>query len=385
MADYTSSLTGQQMDAALTDMAMHNSEAWAVGRRNGIAVTSDDETYNNNSRYWASRASAFNTSAQDAAARAEAAIPVGSESAVLFDRAQSLTDAQKKQAKDNIGATGSANYNLIDNGWFTVREYGAGPFTGAVSFANRWDSTATYNSVTFLSIRGVRLENAIGQGANINQVLRYRGSEINGRMMTLSVLTSSGVQSASGVFNTSGDGYKISLTFGADNEWYCRLGWYANVSELYPFVRLGKISSATSATIDIYAVKLELGNQSTLSNDVRPDYRTEADKCHDYDLVFGAGSSSLYTMLAYCVSANGVYKASLPFDMRGTPTVTFTGSATVYSASGAHTVSSISLDRIGINAMQINIAVGATPAPVAGEIGNVSFAANARVAFKIAL
>lgn len=30
-----------------------NAEAWAVGTRNGTAVTSEDETYQNNSKYWA--------------------------------------------------------------------------------------------------------------------------------------------------------------------------------------------------------------------------------------------------------------------------------------------------------------------------------------------
>lgn len=30
-----------------------NSEAWAVGTRNGTDVTSEDESYNNNAKYWA--------------------------------------------------------------------------------------------------------------------------------------------------------------------------------------------------------------------------------------------------------------------------------------------------------------------------------------------
>lgn len=53
MADYVSSLNGSQMDSALMDMAEHNSEAFAVGERNGVPVDADDVTYHNNSRYWA--------------------------------------------------------------------------------------------------------------------------------------------------------------------------------------------------------------------------------------------------------------------------------------------------------------------------------------------
>ena len=105
---YVSALTGPEMDAALLDMAQHNSEAWAVGTRNGAAVSSPDETYDNNSKYYA-------TEAEAAAARAEAAVPAGTEGAVLFSQAQSLTgeivdgasgttvNGQKGQAMSNLG------------------------------------------------------------------------------------------------------------------------------------------------------------------------------------------------------------------------------------------------------------------------------------------
>lgn len=105
---YVSALTGPEMDAALLDMAQHNSEAWAVGTRNGAAVSSSDETYDNNSKYYA-------TEAEAAAARAEAAVPAGTEGAVLFSQAQSLTgeivdgasdttvNGQKGQVMSNLG------------------------------------------------------------------------------------------------------------------------------------------------------------------------------------------------------------------------------------------------------------------------------------------
>lgn len=105
---YVSALTGPEMDEALLDMAQHNSEAWAVGTRNGAAVSSSDETYDNNSKYYA-------TEAEAAAARAEAAVPAGTEGAVLFSQAQSLTgeivdgasgttvNGQKGQVMSNLG------------------------------------------------------------------------------------------------------------------------------------------------------------------------------------------------------------------------------------------------------------------------------------------
>ena len=53
MAEYISTLDGPAMDAALTDMNNHVSEAWAVGTRGGTPVTSGDETYHNNAKYYA--------------------------------------------------------------------------------------------------------------------------------------------------------------------------------------------------------------------------------------------------------------------------------------------------------------------------------------------
>lgn len=97
MADYVSTLTGPQMDAALLDMAEHNSEAYAVGERNGIAVASDDVTYHNNARYYAQIASSQ--------------IVGDASSAVRWDTDQSevLTDAQKAQARENINAASDSD------------------------------------------------------------------------------------------------------------------------------------------------------------------------------------------------------------------------------------------------------------------------------------
>ena len=81
------------MDAALLDMAEHNSEAYAVGTRNGVPVQSGDETYQNNSKYYADLAAAVITGDVTKAVR--------------WDVQQSLTNPQKQQARENIGAVDS--------------------------------------------------------------------------------------------------------------------------------------------------------------------------------------------------------------------------------------------------------------------------------------
>lgn len=62
--------TGQRIADALESMNPAEAEAWAVGERNGVPVTSGDETYHNNSKYWAGKSS---DSAAAAAASAEEA------------------------------------------------------------------------------------------------------------------------------------------------------------------------------------------------------------------------------------------------------------------------------------------------------------------------
>lgn len=42
--------TASKTAAAISES---NSEAWAIGTRNGIPVTSEDETYHNSAKYWA--------------------------------------------------------------------------------------------------------------------------------------------------------------------------------------------------------------------------------------------------------------------------------------------------------------------------------------------
>lgn len=51
----------QMIEQAIEDAqdAVEDSEAWAVGKRGGVPVTSGDETYHNNSKYWAEQAAQY--------------------------------------------------------------------------------------------------------------------------------------------------------------------------------------------------------------------------------------------------------------------------------------------------------------------------------------
>lgn len=99
---YQSPLDGQQIDAALLDMAQHNSEAYAIGKRDGTDVPSTDPTYHNNAKYYSQTAqgSASNaaTSATNAANKAQEASGYVSQAQSKVNEAQAFANAAESAA-----------------------------------------------------------------------------------------------------------------------------------------------------------------------------------------------------------------------------------------------------------------------------------------------
>ena len=324
---YVSALTGPEMDAALLDMAQHNSEAWAVGTRNGAAVSSSDDTYNNNSKYYA-------TEAEAAAARAEAAVPAGTEGAVLFSQAQSLTDAQKVQARANISAgQGGTNPNLIDNPWFTVNQRGvtSGNFDDRVYRFDRWYTSfgSNTNGTWSWGANGVTLTSPSNSASYLSQKLA-NPELLDGKKLTASLLLTDGtVLSGTVLFRPS-----TSQSFFANN--LVRMQWLSTGA--FAIIVLA------SQTIAIRAVKLEVGNISTIANDAPPNYAEELLKCQRYFLrVLRTGGYSVD--VAYGV-ADSTTTARItiptPVPMAKAPTVSMSGTVRIQSGGSGHEITNIS-------------------------------------------
>lgn len=311
MADYISTLTGVQMDAALIDMAEHNSEAYAVGERNGIPVGSGDVTYENNARYYASQAQSI--------------APASVTEAVRWDIAQTaLTDAQRLQGRENIKAT-SHNYNLLDNSWFLVNQRSAGTISSNSTYgADRWVSVSGTNT---FSNSGV----AIGTStANIQQ----RGVSLTtGETYTFSALLSNGTI-YSGT-KTIADG-NSTTTFLSNS--VLELDYFGGQSP-----KNIRVYNTGSSVLNIRAVKLELGSFSTLANDTPPDYGTELAKCRYYFRRIQV-TSAVGIGLAYASSTTRAdwldYTQGTPMRPTSSPTVTFSGTINLYNGSN-HAVSSV--------------------------------------------
>ena len=290
MADYRSTLTGTQMDAALLDMAEHNSEAYAVGERNGIAVASDDVTYHNNARYYAQIASSqivgdassavrWDTDQSEALTDAQKAqarenINAASDSDVVKITAQTLTSAEQAQARANIAAGGS-NRNLLDNPWWGLNEVvnqrgnTSGQTTHDAYSIDRWKMS--YGSALgswSIAEDGITITAASGTYALFGQVLANKDA-IEGKTVTASVLL--------------GDGTIVSGTIPS-------FTWATNpIAYEHNGLQLRFIASETfrvnvtgGNSKTIRAVKVEVGPVSTLADDAPPDYAEELAKCKYY-------------------------------------------------------------------------------------------------------
>ena len=256
MADYISTLQGSQMDAALIDMAEHNSEAWAVGERNGIAVDSSDVAYHNNARYYAQQAQSI--------------APASVTEAVRWDVAQTaLTDAQRTQARDNINAT-AYNYNILDNSWFTLNSRGQSSYTGNTYAIDRWKSANSRTTVTvnsgYVNISTNSSGNGLLQQPLVNSVTgtvtysAYVRGTGTGIMMLL---------------DSNGNAVDTVTIDNLTNDWKLFVGTYTGQTPAVTF----RFHVDTSTSYDIRCAKLENGSVSTLAYDTPPDYGEELTRC----------------------------------------------------------------------------------------------------------
>ena len=103
MANFNLEMTGAQVKDALNQLEDRVAEGWAVGTFNGAPVTSGSPYFNNNAKHYA--------------ALAQSSVPDNTNSAVLWnvDQTGLLTDADKQQARLNIGAGAATDIANLQN------------------------------------------------------------------------------------------------------------------------------------------------------------------------------------------------------------------------------------------------------------------------------
>ena len=246
------------------------------------------------------QAAAASSAAAAAASAANAATSV--EGAVKYNTPQTLTDAQKQQARDNINApapyeagdnisiTGGiittkafpCNPNLLDNWYFgnPVNQRGQTSYTGAVYGIDRWKRTSS-DGITTLNEGYMSL---VGNGANLYQILEgdiYK--YLRGKEVTLSILARGNVAIISEDFiNSFSAAYLQSETFTVVSK------TITVRSDANRFIY--NVQPQDGDPNDIVAVKLELGSQQTIAHQENgvwvlneiPDYGEQLRRCQRY-------------------------------------------------------------------------------------------------------
>ena len=374
---YRIQLTGEQVDDALQQLNLRVAEGWAVGSRDGTAVSQGSQYYHNNAKYYAETSGQAQADASEsadraevAAARAEAAVPAGTAGAVFFDRAQSLTDAQKGQVQKNIGA-GATNPNLLDNPFFTVRQRGNGPFSGAnVTGIDRWKTTNSNSTVTgkdgYITFTAASGGNAF--------LVQYTADDYEGTYTYSAYIRGSGAGYIA-VTNADRSAVLSSKSFdNVGNTWTLVSGTFTTSGDGIGTFTI-RVNAGTS--IDIKCAKLEKARTSTLENDAPPKYKAELDKCKFYFRQISA-TSNANARIAYATSETqaDIIDATYGEEMYSgkTPTITMEGSIVI--ANDTRPVTAAAVSKLGDGLYRVRLT---TTGLNAGSFYIVYFHAGARL------
>ena len=260
MADekYRLQLEGSQVDDALLQMNQRIPEGWAVGTRDGSPVGPGSQFHQNNAKYYAEQAGGSLDAANAAAARAEAAVPAGTEGAVFFtvDQSDIMTEAQKAVVRKNIRA-GNTNPNLLRN-WYFLKPVNLRGKTSYAANGYGVDGWVCYGGTQTLNANGITVP-ANGVMTQPTDNL----TQLNGKTLTMSILYDTGMETGTATLDLSGS--TMFINNGAAGQAYVTSG--------------GLVQFYKGTQYTVKAVKLEIGSVSTLAQDGEPNYGEELTKC----------------------------------------------------------------------------------------------------------
>lgn len=236
---------------------------------------------------------------------------------VLVDTDQSatFTAAQKAQARKNIAAP-NTNPNLLDNPWNTVnqRNLTSGSFALNGYAWDRWAvSYSTGGTSTWLWTDGV-IRVATAAGANLIIEQKTEGlAALDGLPLTLSIKMANGDVYSGTFIRTAGTAQRVNVAAGIELLLTSTDSFRIQIYDL-------------AGTFSYRAVKLEVGEASTLAYDAPPNYQTELAKCQRF---FVRSSFIIGQCIAtgYTLNVNSLrFMLPLPTTLRTVPTVSYSGS-----------------------------------------------------------
>ena len=248
------------------------------------------------------------------------------------------TTSRKNITVANVVSGAVSNPNLLDNPWFTVNQRGQSQYTALGYSVDRWklhDSNPFTVDVTDSGVTLTHANNSTNSYFDhfIDEGVRDKLGTQEGKTLTLSVMLSDNtIYSASGVIPTYTSTNQRILTVNIGN---FSIDLNVRTTLMAVIIR----SNVANATISIKAVKLEMGEISTLALDTAPNYATELLKCQRYFVRIDntSGGVCVGNGITLNIADRAVLCIKLPVSMRAKPSVV--GITDVECVSGSQTIS----------------------------------------------
>lgn len=214
--------------------------------------------------------------------------------------------------------TALSNPNILHNPWFTVNQRAVTSATQNADYiADRWMVYFGNNNATITrnSDGNIVMDNSLGT-TNITiyqkRTQTYLKSLV-GKKLTASIMLSDGTI------------YSGTITYtGTENPVYFENDYVKAHAPVLTANQIITFSVKPGASIAIKALKLEVGEISTLHLDPRPEYATELAKCQRYFQRINLPTKSMLLAGITTDTSNATLTFPLP-EMRSTPTYTTSG------------------------------------------------------------
>ena len=287
------------------------------------------------------------------------------QNAVKYNTAQTLTDAQKQQARDNIGApapyaagenisiSGSViatkafpcNPNLLDNWYFgnPVNQRGQTSYSGGAYAIDRW--LPSRGNTSLVVNDGFLTVTTRTDGAAVDQIQEFPYPP--GTVLTLSALmrcttANAGLQYRFGNDGTTATDYSETVTLTGTGDWELVTLPLTIPSGIGAVLQSPRFrGTAAGTTYDIKAIKLELGTQQTLVHQENgvwvlneiPDHSEQYRRCLRY---FQSIQGENFPIFAGEVGATGRLYFTVPLiePMRSGVTVADVTASDIYTTAG---------------------------------------------------
>lgn len=245
---------------------------------------------------------------------------------------------------------GVAKTNLLDNPWFQINQRGEGSYAGAVYGVDRWKSRSSSITVTKNNDGSITLKNTGTSTGYFAQPIEPGSLAAGAYTLSIHVLSTTGTPNDSGRY---GSAY---LEYGNNHDYSSLVSITSTEEKIYSRaltppdnVIMCHITVSAGCTITVKAVKLEAGAESTLANDLAPNYLMELLKCQQYYFRIGGKAT--------CANGVGVASSATRINLFIPTPVSLrrTGNASIAYGGGIYAAISIAeADKLQITGFILN-------------------------------